>query len=171
LDIAAVQKIRWRGTGQISKMRYSFYYSGSPNRQGYKGVGFYVTKQIKNRIMGFEPVTERICSIKIKGKFHDTTIINIYTPTENDSAEEKEMFYAKLQKWIDKISKYDMIIVIGDAKAKIGKEKIYIPIIGKFSQHDTTSPNGEKLCSFAEGNTNRFTKGPGKYQERKEQIR
>jgi hypothetical protein len=44
VDIAAVQEIRWRDTGQICKMRYSFYYSGSLNRQGYKGVGFYVTK-------------------------------------------------------------------------------------------------------------------------------
>jgi hypothetical protein len=63
VGIAAVQEISWRGTGQICKKRYSFYYSGSPNRQEYKGVGFYVTKQIRNRIMGFEPVTERICSI------------------------------------------------------------------------------------------------------------
>jgi hypothetical protein len=31
LDIVAVQESRWRGTGQINKMRYSFYYSGSPN--------------------------------------------------------------------------------------------------------------------------------------------
>jgi exonuclease III len=102
--------------------------------------------------MGFGPVTERICSIKIKGTFHNTTIINIYVPTEDDSAEENEMFYEELQKQIDKISKYNMIIVIGDVNAKIGREQIYIPIIGKFSQHDTTSPNGEKLCSFAEGN-------------------
>jgi exonuclease III len=96
VDIAAVQEIRWRGMGQICKMRYSFCYSGSPNRQGYKGVGFHVTKQIRHRIMGFEPVTERICSIKIKGKFYNTTIINIYIPTEDDSAEEKEMFYEEI---------------------------------------------------------------------------
>jgi exonuclease III len=149
VDIAVVQEIRWKGTGQI---RYSFYYRGLPNRQGYKGVGFYVTKQIRNRIMGFEPVTERICSIRIKGKFYNTTIINIYAPTEDDSAEEKEMFYEELQKQMDKISNYDMIIVIGDANAKIGKEQIYTPTIGKFSQHDIRSLNEERLCSFAAGN-------------------
>jgi hypothetical protein len=62
------------------------------------------------------------------------------------------MFYEELQKQRDKISKYDMIIVTGDANAKIGKEQIYTPTIGKFSQHDITSLNGESLCSFAAGN-------------------
>jgi hypothetical protein len=45
---------------------------------------------------------------------------------------------------MDKIPKYDMIIVTGDANAKIGKEQIYTPTIGKFSQHDITSLNGER---------------------------
>jgi hypothetical protein len=39
------------------------------NRQGYKGVGFYVTKQIRNRIMGFEPVIERYVALELKESF------------------------------------------------------------------------------------------------------
>jgi hypothetical protein len=54
------------------------------------------------------------------------------------------MFYEELQQQMDKISKYDMIIVIGDANAKTEKDQIYTPTTGKFSQHDITSLNGER---------------------------
>jgi hypothetical protein len=35
---------------------------------------------------------------------------------------------------------------------KLEKKQIYTPTTGKFSQHDITSLNGERLCSFAAGN-------------------
>jgi hypothetical protein len=47
-------------------------------------------------ILGFEPIKERMCKLRIKGKFNDMTIISVYAPTEdenNRNAEDVERFY------------------------------------------------------------------------------
>jgi hypothetical protein len=50
--------------------------------------------------MSFEPITDRLCKLRIRGKFHNITIINGYAPTEDKEEEEKELFYTQLQKTI-----------------------------------------------------------------------
>jgi hypothetical protein len=45
--------------------------------------------------MGFEPINERICKLRLKGKYYNITIINIHTPTEEKDEDTKERFYAE----------------------------------------------------------------------------
>lgn len=45
-----------------------------------------------------------------------------------------------------KVNKYDTLIVLGDFNAKIGKENFVKSVVGIYSLHDETSPNGLKLC-------------------------
>ena len=53
---------------------------------------------------------------------------------------------------MQKIPKYDIKIVIGDANAKIGKEQRYQHLIRKESKHEETNENGENLIEFAQEN-------------------
>ena len=60
-------------------------------------------------ILNFEPVSDRICRLQIKGKPYNTTIINVYAPTEEMEDQVKEMFYVQLQMTMDRCHKHDML--------------------------------------------------------------
>jgi hypothetical protein len=49
----------------------------------------------------------------------------------------------------DKAPKRDVIIILGDVNAKLGKEKVYNKITGGHMLHEETNRNGELLCNFA----------------------
>jgi hypothetical protein len=42
-----------------------------------------------NEILGFEPISDRICKLRLKGKFHKITLINIHAPTEDKEEDAK----------------------------------------------------------------------------------
>jgi predicted CopG family antitoxin len=48
-----------------------------------------------NKILGLEPFSDRICKLRVKGKFYNMTLINVYAPTK-DEEEIKEQFYEEL---------------------------------------------------------------------------
>jgi exonuclease III len=97
LDITALQEIRWKGYGRIKKPRYEYtlLYSGA-EKQGEQGVGFIIKRSLENSIIDFEPINSRLCKVRIKGKFCNTTVVNAYAPTESAKEEQKEQFYEDL---------------------------------------------------------------------------
>jgi len=89
LQIIALQEIRWKRHGQIKKKTYCLYCSCSEQTTGYLGIGFMVKKEIEKNIVCFTPINEKICTIRLKGKFHTITFINIHAPTEEKTEEER----------------------------------------------------------------------------------
>ena len=71
LDIVALQEVRWSGKGQIDKKDFTINYSGPDERTGLNGVGIFVSKKIKKHILGYEPISERLCKLRLKGKFQN----------------------------------------------------------------------------------------------------
>jgi hypothetical protein len=47
---------------------------------------------MENSILDFEPINTRMCKVKIKGKFYNTTVINAYAPTESATEDRKNTF-------------------------------------------------------------------------------
>ena len=80
LDITALQEIRWKVYGRIKKPRYILLHSGA-EKQDEQGVGFIIKSSLENSIIDFEPISSRLCKIRIKGKFYNTTVVNAYAPT------------------------------------------------------------------------------------------
>jgi len=144
MDIVALQQIRWKGIGSIMKLKFTLLYSRNV-RQCNRGVGFIVSKKASRSVLGFSPISERICTLRIKGKFHNFTFVNVYAPTEDTEDEIVDEFYEKLQSVCDEIPKHDAIITLGDFIAKIGKEKLYKDIIGRHILHEVTNNNGLRL--------------------------
>jgi hypothetical protein len=102
--------------------------------------------------LGFEPINERISKLRLKGKYYNITIINIYAPTEEKDEETKERFYAELQQIQEKVPKYHLVITLGDYNAKIGRERAYQKVIRNHTLHDKTNRNGELVCKYAIAN-------------------
>jgi endonuclease/exonuclease/phosphatase family metal-dependent hydrolase len=154
MDAVALQEIRWKGTGAIRKSKFTIYYSGNDDRQGNRGVGFIVSKKVNRLVLGFSPICERICTLRIKGKLHNITFVNIYAPTEDTKDEIVDEFYETLQSVCDELPKHDVVITLGDIKAKLGKEQIYRDTTRRHCLHETTSNNGFRVAQYA--TTNNF---------------
>jgi exonuclease III len=84
-----------------------------------------------NKILGFEPISNHIYKLRVKGKFHNITLINIYAPTRDKEEDAKEQFYEELQKVQDRVPKHDLTIILGDMNAKLGKEKAFSQVMGR----------------------------------------
>ena len=84
-------------------------------------------------------------------KFFNLTIICAHAPIEDADDEEKELFYDQLQRTYNKIASNDVKMVMGDMNAKLGREMIFRPYLGKHSLHEDCNENGLKLVDFAMG--------------------
>lgn len=150
IDIAAVQETRYTGHGERLDPDYKLYYSSHSN--GYGGTGFYVSSKIQGSVIDFKPVSERLCTLRIRGRIFNISLICAYAPTEDATPEKKEDFYGQLEGLYDSVPKGDVKIVLGDLNAKIGREANYFPTIGRFSLHQETNDNGTRAIHFAAAN-------------------
>jgi len=148
LEVVALQEIRWKDGGSIRKSKYTQRYSGYDVRQGNRGVGFIVSKKVIMSVLEFLPVCDRICILRVKGKFHNSTFVNIYAPTEDNEDEIVDEFYETLHVVCDEIPKHDAIITLGNFNAKLGREQLYKDITGRHSLHEVTKSNGLGLVQY-----------------------
>jgi hypothetical protein len=73
----------------------------------------------------------------------------VHAPTEEKSDDSKDSFYEELEQLFDHFLKYHMKILLGDFKAKLGREDTFKPTIGIESLHEDCNDNGvksSKLC-------------------------
>lgn len=150
IDILALQETKQKETGISTIKGYNFFNSGGEDR--YLGVGFIVSKEVKESIIDFEAISNRVCKMRIQGKYRKITICNIHAPTEDKDVREKNEFYEEIGGIWERIPNYDLKILIGDMNAKIGREEEYKNVTGGKSKHLVSNENGKILIQFAEEN-------------------
>jgi len=149
IDLVALQEIRWQGHREINKKNFTVIYSGPENQTGQYGTGYIISRKIKESILEWEPVNDRLCRIRIRGRFRNLTIISAYAPTEDKGEEEKVDFYSKLERICSRVPKYEMAKIMGDFNAKVGREECRHKVSGKYSLHEHSNENGSFLVQFA----------------------
>ena len=152
IQIVTLQEIRWRGCGLLKKDKYSIYYGRNLNTTGRAGTEFIIHKSTMNKILGFEPISDRICKLRVKGKLYNITPINIYALTEDNEEDIKEQFYEELQRTQDTVPKQDVTIILGDMNAKLGKEKVFSQEAVHHTLHDISNENGKIVANYAISN-------------------
>ncbi|KRF97428.1 uncharacterized protein Dwil_GK26988, partial [Drosophila willistoni] len=90
-----------------------------------------------------------MCKLRIKGRFFNFSIINVHSPHSGSTDDDKDAFYAQLEREYDSCPSHDVKIIIGDLNAQVGQEEEFRPTIGKFSAHRLTNENGLRLIDFA----------------------
>jgi len=65
IDICVLQEIRWPGKGTvIKKKNYMILYSGHKSGKHELETGFYISRNVMDNLLNFEPVNERMCKIR-----------------------------------------------------------------------------------------------------------
>jgi hypothetical protein len=132
---------------------YNIYTSSLANNHEF-GTAFLVDSKFNHMVKNFTPINERLCVIRIKGRFFNYSLINIHehTPTNDSGEEAKDQFYEQLERAYAVCPSHDVKLVMGDANAKVGRETVHQPsLIGKHSLHESTNENGPRLVDFDAG--------------------
>lgn len=140
--------MRWTGHGVLRSDGHVVYFSGHETQHMF-GTGFIVGGNMNGRIINFDPINERLCVLRIRGKVCNTSIICAHAPTEDKDDSEKSRFYIRLELVYDALPKTDIKILLGDFNAKIGREEHYYQTIGNNSLHETSNDNGMRVIDFA----------------------
>ncbi|CAF0980581.1 unnamed protein product [Brachionus calyciflorus] len=124
----------------------------SAREDGNGGIGFLIDKKTANSLRQVDKVTERIIIAHFDGN-PQLTIVACYAPTNLASKNAKETFYQDLKNTLAKIPPHNIVIVLGDFNARIGKdEHKFNPIlVGQHSFHEQSNENGQYLVELCEG--------------------
>jgi exonuclease III len=82
IDIMALQEIRWQGTGRTDKPEFFIICSGPQKRTGWLGTGFVITRNMKASMLEYETSNDRICKLRMKGRYRNIIIISVHAPME-----------------------------------------------------------------------------------------
>ncbi|CAF1405839.1 unnamed protein product [Didymodactylos carnosus] len=85
----------------------------------------------------WEAISERILKIRLKCSPIHMTVISIYAPvnpSNNLMADACDKFYEDLQETVNKISKEDMVVIMGDYNARVEEKQTNVcQCIGPFT--------------------------------------
>ena len=123
-------------------------FSGGEKNQ--HGVGIMMTVRVYKALQGYLPISDRVIMAKFEGKPANIVIVQLYAPTNDHSDDEVEEFYADVKKALKQVKSGDILIVMGDMNAKVGKEK-YSSVVGKYGLGERNE-RGTHLINFCEEN-------------------
>ena len=125
LKVLGLSEVRWNTFGETRlQTGETLLFSGKENEEDIheNGVGLLLSKEAFKSLLEWEPISERIIKAKFLSKFKNVNIIMCYAPTNTSHEEEKIKFYNQLQDTVNKIPKRDILILMGDMNAKVGKD-------------------------------------------------
>jgi hypothetical protein len=140
-----VQETCWTGQAIWNTISHTILSSGKENGPREAGTAFTVWKSMKSNIIYSEPISERMCLLRLRTKFFDVSIVNVYAPTEDKEDSVKDDFYGTLGREYDSILCNDIKMIVGNLNAKVWQEEIYKGTTGLNSLHTSCNDNGRRL--------------------------
>ena len=110
-----------------------------------------VNKRVRNAVLGCYLKNDRMISVRFQGKPFNITVIQVYAPTSNTEEAEVEQLYEDLQDRLELTPKQDVLFIIGDWNANVGRQEIP-GATGKFSL-GVQNESGQRLTEFSQENT------------------
>ena len=87
-------------------------------------VDIMVNKRVQNAVLGCSLRNDRMISVHFQGKLFNITVIQVYAPTSNAEEAEVEWFYEDLQDLLELTPQTDVLFIIVDWNAKLGRQEI-----------------------------------------------
>lgn len=99
MKCVALQEIRWEDTG-TTKVSQTTIFNGKWEHPHKLGTGFAIHESIMHTVKEFRDISPKISTITIKSENFDVVLINAHAPTEEKDEDEKDLFYAMLQRYL-----------------------------------------------------------------------
>ena len=123
-----------------------FFSSNETSRSN--GVGFLVNKTCLPLLEDYQPISDILALLTLKGKFSRLVFIQCYFPTSSHPYEEILELYDNVQSIINDIPKRDHLFIMGDFNCKLGQLHNTFPsAVGKHTL-STANSRGELLAQF-----------------------
>ena len=147
LGCLGLSETRWTGKGHfVTDLGSTVIYSGLEDKKA-SGVAVMLDRMRAKSLLGYNPISDRILTVRLAAKPWNVTIIQIYAPTNQAPESESIHFYSCLQQVVSDTPKQDVMIICGDFNAKIGEgAPIGKEALGKRNE------NGQRLIDFAIAN-------------------
>nr|XP_043069590.1 uncharacterized protein LOC122322183 [Drosophila bipectinata] len=150
IAIAGISEMRWRGNGTTTTSSGNLVMHSGTKDGGRSGVGIYVSKQYKQALISWSPVSDRIIIARFRCKARHITIVQCYAPTEDASDDIKDDFYNALTSSLTRIERGYIKILMGDFNAKIGPKNNGLETIMGRHGVGTRSNNGDRLIDLCQ---------------------
>lgn len=125
VDILGVCESRWTGNGRVVLADgTTILYSGRQDGQHQGGVALMLNRLAAKALLEWKPVSERIVPARFYSKYSKLTVIQCYSPTNEADEVDKLNFYEQLQSEVAVTPTHDVLMVIGDLNAKVGRDTI-----------------------------------------------
>ena len=132
--------------GELNSDDHDIYYCGQESLRG-NGVDIMVNKRVQNVVLGCNLKNNRMISVHFQGKPFNIIVIQVYVPTSNA---EVERFYEDVQDFLELTPKKDVLFIIGDWNAKVGRQETP-GVTGKFGL-GIQNEAGLRLIEFCQEN-------------------
>jgi len=87
------------------------------------GVAVWIHRKIAVALVGYEPVSDQVLVVRLNAKPRNITLIQVYGPMTAATDEEMERFYQDLSQTVKQVRKTDMLLIMGDFSAKVGRRE------------------------------------------------
>ena len=135
--------------GEFNSDDHYIYYSRQESLRR-NGVAIMVNKRVRNAVIGCNLKNDRMISVRLQGKPFNITVIEVYAPTSNDEDAEVEQFYEELQDILELTLKKDILFIIRDWNAKVGRQETP-GVTGQFGLGMRIEA-GQRLIEFCQEN-------------------
>ncbi|XP_046831398.1 uncharacterized protein LOC124429781 [Vespa crabro] len=112
------------------------------------GTAFHIHKRLLNCVTEFKSCSERMSLLTMKCKNKLYTFINCHAPINKDNKKNPNKVEEFWDDEMSKIPKSNVVILLGDFNAQIGRERIHRPIVGEYAAHQRTNRNGMRLITI-----------------------
>ena len=126
IGLCAMSEVRWKGSGSIRLDKHLCLFSGLPPDVpvSLSGVAIVLNEQMQRawERAGSEVVfhNERLMKIVLEVEGRRFHVVSVYAPTFRASEQEKERFYADLDKTISDKKSGEELLTMGDFNARVG---------------------------------------------------
>lgn len=130
-----------KAKGRLIKKKFTVMYSGPENQTGQYGTGFIISRKIKESILECEPV-DRLCRNRIRGEIQEFD--NNLSPRSHRRQRRRGKQNSAVS-----LKEHELIVIMWDFNAKVGREESRHKISDKYSLHEHSNENGSLLVQSA----------------------
>ena len=136
--------------GEFNSDDHYIYYCGQESLRR-NGVAIIVNKRVQNAVLGCNLKNDRMISVRFQDNPFNITVIQVYAPTSNTEEVEVVWFYEDLQDLLELTPKKEVLFIIGDWNAKVGRQETP-GVTGKFGL-GVQNEAGQRLTEFCQETT------------------